>query len=219
MRAGRFAGVMLVACLLSVVASEGLAFYSPQTGRWLSRDPIGEAEGVGFYTFLRNDPYDSYDPLGLEEDPPPKIINGGIEIYYRLDQKWFEHPADEGKPCCCDPPAKLLKFVRTDSRPTVGANDGTLHFKAEYKLEGCFKDVSFTWATCTHPSDGTGYLWESGRIPKCDRADSCDLTLPKGESPQVSIAHIRYLSCENGKWVVRKAKAGRTYFWNGTTWQ
>jgi len=196
-----------------------MRIYVPSTGRWPNRDPIGEQGGLGLYTFLGNDPDNSYDPLGLAEDPAPDIINQGNEIYYRLNQKWFEHPADEGKPCCCDPSAKLTKFVRTDSPPTVGADDGTLHFKVEYKLEGCFKDASTIWATCTRPSNGTGYKLESGRIPRCDGADSCDLTLPKEWGPELSIATIRYLSCEKGKWVVRKAKAGLTYIWTGKTWQ
>jgi len=84
--------------------------------------------------------------------------------------------------------------------------------------QGSFKDVSFIWATCTNPSTGTGYPLQSGRLPACDGAASCSLTLPKKWSPQVTSVTIRYLSCENGNWVKKKKKAGMQYNWNGKTW-
>ena len=39
--------------------------YSPRLGRWLSRDPIGEAGGRNLYGFAGNDPVNSQDVLGL----------------------------------------------------------------------------------------------------------------------------------------------------------
>jgi RHS repeat-associated protein len=39
--------------------------YSPRLGRWLSRDPIGEAGGRNLYAFAGNDPVNSQDVLGL----------------------------------------------------------------------------------------------------------------------------------------------------------
>ena len=41
------------------------AFYNPSTGRWLSRDPIGEAGGVSLTAFAYNDLVNLVDPLGL----------------------------------------------------------------------------------------------------------------------------------------------------------
>jgi RHS repeat-associated protein len=40
--------------------------YSPRLGRWLSRDPIGEAGGRNLYAFAGNDPVNSQDVLGLD---------------------------------------------------------------------------------------------------------------------------------------------------------
>ena len=40
--------------------------YDPVTGRWLSRDPIGEAGGINLYGYVGNDPIGLVDPLGLE---------------------------------------------------------------------------------------------------------------------------------------------------------
>jgi hypothetical protein len=41
------------------------AFYNPSTGRWLSRDPIGERGGENLYEFVANNPVSRVDALGL----------------------------------------------------------------------------------------------------------------------------------------------------------
>ncbi|MCG3128345.1 MAG: hypothetical protein CHACPFDD_03229 [Phycisphaerae bacterium] len=46
----------------------GFRYYSPRLGRWMSRDPIGEAGGVNLYGFASNDPLDEVDTLGLFDD-------------------------------------------------------------------------------------------------------------------------------------------------------
>lgn len=43
----------------------GLRHYDARTGRWLSRDPIGEEGGVNLYAFVGNDAMNSFDVLGL----------------------------------------------------------------------------------------------------------------------------------------------------------
>ena len=43
----------------------GYRYYSPKLGRWISRDPLGEAGGINLYGFVRNNPVHRYDPLGL----------------------------------------------------------------------------------------------------------------------------------------------------------
>jgi RHS repeat-associated protein len=43
----------------------GHRYYSPTTGRWLSRDPIGEDGGDNVYAFVQNNPLNSYDIEGL----------------------------------------------------------------------------------------------------------------------------------------------------------
>jgi hypothetical protein len=58
--------LMLMLLLLGLsLEREAQAFYNPQTGRWLSRDPIGEGGGRNLYGFTRNDGVNGTDILGL----------------------------------------------------------------------------------------------------------------------------------------------------------
>jgi RHS repeat-associated protein len=42
--------------------------YDPTLGRWLSRDPIGEAGGMNLYGYVGNNPVNNIDPLGLSPE-------------------------------------------------------------------------------------------------------------------------------------------------------
>ncbi|MDX2227876.1 MAG: RHS repeat-associated core domain-containing protein [Verrucomicrobiae bacterium] len=48
----------------------GLRFYNPQTGRWLSRDPIAESGGINLYGYCLNDPVNFVDPWGTKPGEP-----------------------------------------------------------------------------------------------------------------------------------------------------
>jgi len=43
----------------------GFRYYDPETGRWPSRDPIGEKGGWNLYGMVRNNPVSALDYLGL----------------------------------------------------------------------------------------------------------------------------------------------------------
>jgi RHS repeat-associated protein len=45
----------------------GYRFYSPQTGRWISKDPSGEGGGINLYGFLGNNGVSKIDLLGLTD--------------------------------------------------------------------------------------------------------------------------------------------------------
>src|SRR5690625_2724773 len=43
----------------------GYRYYSPEMGRWLNRDPIGEVGGTNLYAMISNNPVNYWDYLGL----------------------------------------------------------------------------------------------------------------------------------------------------------
>jgi RHS repeat-associated protein len=45
----------------------GFRYYDATTGRWLSRDPIGEQGGLNLYGMVGNDAVDAWDYLGLND--------------------------------------------------------------------------------------------------------------------------------------------------------
>jgi RHS repeat-associated protein len=51
----------------------GYRYYDPSTGRWPSRDPIGEKGGVNLYGYVGNDPVNGLDILGLADCPAGQI--------------------------------------------------------------------------------------------------------------------------------------------------
>lgn len=55
--------LLLACCFLAYAA---VAFYNPQMGRWMTRDPIEEANGPNLYAFCANAPVNSIDLLGLK---------------------------------------------------------------------------------------------------------------------------------------------------------
>ena len=56
----------------------GFRYFSPETGRWLNRDPIEEEGGLNLYSFVKNDPMNRWDILGLY-GPMPGYGGGADE--------------------------------------------------------------------------------------------------------------------------------------------
>jgi RHS repeat-associated protein len=55
----------------------GFRFYNPAIGRWMTRDPLGEAGGINLYGFVGNSPGNWVDPWGL----------WGKDVHYDLTYK------------------------------------------------------------------------------------------------------------------------------------
>jgi hypothetical protein len=85
------------------VTDYGYRYYDPATGRWPSRDPIGERGGLNLYGFVGNDGVNQWDLLGQRPDHPgcdPKVRNpdgcldppgSGYDVSLSLD--WIKYPS------------------------------------------------------------------------------------------------------------------------------
>ena len=63
--------------------TSGYRYYKPDTGTWLSRDPVGERWALNLYGFVGNEPTDEVDYLG-EGGGQVVIIIGGIVLVYSI---------------------------------------------------------------------------------------------------------------------------------------
>ena len=58
----------------------GMRYYDPRSGKWLSRDPLGEAGGLNMFAWCRNDGVNKYDYLGMDWQPLD-MMEKFIEMY------------------------------------------------------------------------------------------------------------------------------------------
>jgi len=76
--------MVMFACVVWFTAHKAQAFYNPSTGRWLSRDPIGEEGGGNLYGAIENDPVNSIDPLGESTFNIPAGKKDGVELTIQI---------------------------------------------------------------------------------------------------------------------------------------
>jgi len=55
-------------------------WYSPETGRWLSKDPIGISGGLNLYAFCENNSVNFVDPMGLVSGWKAAVVSAVAEI-------------------------------------------------------------------------------------------------------------------------------------------
>ncbi len=64
----------------------GYRYYSPELGRWITRDPIEEDGGDNLYAFVHNNPLINYDILGREENQTKKdytkLVKWSAQVQY-----------------------------------------------------------------------------------------------------------------------------------------
>ena len=164
------------------VTHYGYRFYDPNTGRWPSRDPIGEEGGLNLYGFVGNDGVNRWDLLGMKyscaADKPP------VPTF-----------ADEGKTCSGEP-AKLDRLVLNVNIPN--ANTGKVNRVnvtawVDWKISGLYQGPKWNYSTCWRTSvQPVADPHDAGHLTWCDNKNcnfnACD--------PQLLDLHFYYLSCE-----------------------
>jgi RHS repeat-associated protein len=97
--------------IASGVTYYGFRYYDPVTGRWPSRDPIGEYGGLNLYGMVVNDPVNLWDYLGLNSGNP---FDSGLTFEISEDFIRKEY----GEECAC-----LLKSVTYNIAGGLGYGD------------------------------------------------------------------------------------------------
>jgi RHS repeat-associated protein len=69
----------------------GYRYYNPHTGRWPSRDPIGENGGLNLYGFAGDNPITRIDPLGFN------YYGGGNADFKEKFACWWDCGAEKSK--------------------------------------------------------------------------------------------------------------------------
>lgn len=73
----------------------GHRFYSPASGRWLSREPLGEMESFNLYAYCHNDPVGKVDVLGLHEWKVDKGTGQLVLLIEKVGWLFGRKPAGE----------------------------------------------------------------------------------------------------------------------------
>ena len=80
--------------------------YDPDTGRWLSRDPIEEDGGINLYEYVKNEPLQNSDPLGqacyraTANDRKCGALSGGFMCALKCSTQFVNFSAKSmGKMC------------------------------------------------------------------------------------------------------------------------
>ena len=124
-------------------ASQAQAIYNPETGRWISVDPIGESGGIHLYGMVGNDAVNHVDYLGLKV----KRYQGSPAERYNVGQSEFDLQKMTG--------ARGATFhvwnFRASAMPSPAARDGYYHMTLSGKL---FLDI---WYIETDDPDNPGY--------------------------------------------------------------
>lgn len=201
-----------------LIGRDALAFYNPQTGRWLSRDPIGEKGGVNLHSFVENDAIRRVDELGLMHRREIENLRRNLDSIFRL------------VPCCCKGVSGL-----TVAPFTYFAWGATVTLVSDYRPKGNCSDsvtiLGYFWWDCymahkeagdwivyTQPNEvWQQYGWRAG-----DRAETrFEIGNPGGYWDMGDGVHWNwramalYSHCDNGRMHVSLANTGDLQF----TWR
>ena len=106
-------------------------YYSPQIGRFLQTDPVGYADGLNLYAYVRNNPVNLTDPRGEIAACPPRPPVGnptfcddsgfGSTLHPGLDcYREVVGPGESGNQCCYSEAGDFCEQSPDYIAPAVG---------------------------------------------------------------------------------------------------
>jgi|GEM_PF-1756731 len=145
----------------------GYRYYDPHNGRWLSRDPMGEAGGFNRYAYCGNDPINRWDYLGLDSAPFKPYSFTEVPHESSFDRVLFF-------------PARFIRAVQlnhwlNEQEDALGHAEQGFEFSASLAREGYIN---------LHRSDGL----KSGSIGKLTPNDYAKA---RADYRQMRAAHLR----------------------------
>ena len=139
----------------------GYRYYSPEMGRWVSRDPIGERGGINLYGMVGNDAVNMVDIVGLtkrEDIDAGRLIytlNGGWIDWGHANPSgpkalWTSIDGEDGHGSVRDPAGYVLSYRQSMSKSFISVGDGGLYWikyglgrsNKESVALGIFKEVT-----------------------------------------------------------------------------
>jgi RHS repeat-associated protein len=97
----------------------GYRYYNASTGRWLSRDPLGEAAGPNGFCFVENTPVSRYDNLGLYDEGFAPLGEAGARTSFHIKVDVTQVSVSG---CCCKlVSATFSPVIRIDYNADINA--------------------------------------------------------------------------------------------------
>lgn len=207
--------------LLLLITSEvtALATYNPQTGRWLSRDPLDEKGGQNLFALAKNNPVGEFDILGLLDSAD------AWQQYIQLQLQYQALLSLQGKPCCkrlCNITLDAMHdSITYSTSPPPKTFDANGHAYLKSKRGDCdYTATVQSWWSCCYfggfngGQPASGPLYGSGLYFNCP----CDatVTVRNGNRHQAGSncrwkVRMFYLSCEGRTWQLKSAEVAGNY--------
>lgn len=136
-------------------------YYSPEQGKWISRDPIGERGGINIFSFVRNNPLNWWDSKGLDSCAEAQFIMAFQKYKMMKKEKarnTFPQVQKEAN-CILDALLGLLESVKND--PQIRAQEPSLDDDLDFlkKAAEYYKENYSTpdaWNPTGYTNDGYG---------------------------------------------------------------
>jgi len=198
MRRGMIFGIILVVPVIFTDSLQGSYDYS--TGRWLTQDPLGYQAGLNLYTYSRNDPPNSLDPMGLQDYLPR--IDSSIPIT-TLPPIKYPSPYDPDEPP--QPPISPRPISPHDPDPEWGGPDSGFMVYCndiqEFGEKQCFRPIGrcFGFQHCDVRAIPSGPLPGKTNYPVW-RDNSCERRMWGGfgiGTKCCNATHAQILDCQN----------------------